>query len=324
MKLAIKHRFSSVKADWEKLYRLTPEVSPFLHPGAFAIAYRYFYPYYLIWRTVPTFAVFTDDAKVRAIVPLLKTKGKYCLFGDVNGFNECGLLYDDCAILPKVISLMRKRFGEVGFMKIDERSPISNYKGESAVVSNNVAIRFDENFDEYFKGLSKSVRQNIRTAYNRLRTDGYSISMKYFNRDNTIVTGGGNIPVNQLVDLYTKRHSERYGVATGCLKQWFLKHQSFATRYYIEAPNAFTSVLYINSGIVGFLSGLYNDKNLIVPRLSIDSQYRRYSPGLILICETIKHLQQNTSIRCLDLSLGEEQYKYQLGGQPHLAYRFNI
>lgn len=323
MKLVIMHRFSAVKADWERLYQLTPEVSPFLHPGAFSIAYRYFYPYYLIWRTIPTFAVFADDVKVRAIVPLLKSKGKYHLFGDVNGFNECGLLYDDCAILPDVISLLHKRFGEVEFMKIDERSPISNYKGEMTTVSNNVAIMFDEDFDEYFKGLSKSVRQNIRTAYNRLKTDGQSLSMKYFSSDNIKLYGGG-MPIDELIRLYIKRHSERYGVATGRLKQWFLTHQSFATRYYIEAPNAFTSVLYINSEIVGFLSGLHNDRILIVPRLSIDSDYRRYSPGLILVCETIKYLQQNAAIRCLDLSLGDEQYKYQLGGLPHLAYRFNI
>jgi hypothetical protein len=321
MKLVIKHRFSSVKADWERLYKLTPEVSPFMHPGAFAIAYRYFYPYYLIWRTIPTFAVFTDDVKVRAIVPLLKSKGKNRLFGDVNGFNECGILYDDCAILPQVISLLHKRFGEVEFMKIDERSPVSSYKGSTAKESKNVAIRFDDSFDEYFKVLSKSVRQNIRTAYNRLNTDGLLLSMKYFKPD---IAVREDVPINQLVDLYVKRHAERYGVATGRLKQWFLKHQSFATRYYIKAPNAFTSVLYINSEIVGFLSGLYDDKTIIVPRLSIDSEFRRYSPGLVLICETIKYLQQNTSIRCLDLSLGEEQYKYQLGGRSHLAYRFNI
>lgn len=321
MKLAIKHRFSSIKSDWERLYRLTPEVSPFLHPDAFSIAYRYFYPYYLIWRTVPIFVVFSDEFKVRAIVPLLKSKGKYHLFGDVNGFNECGLLYDDCTMLPEVISLLRRCFGNVEFMKIDERSPLSGYKGSKTKESKNVDIRFDESFDDYFKGLSKSVRQNIRTAYNRLNTDGLLLSMKYFKPD---IAVRGNVPINQLVDLYVKRHTERYGVATGRLKQWFLKHQSFATRYYIKAPNAFTSVLYINSEVVGFLSGLYNDKTLIVPRLSIDSEFRRYSPGLILICETIKYLQQNTSIRCLDLSLGEEQYKYQLGGRSHLAYRFNI
>lgn len=191
MRLTIKHRFSSVKADWERLYRLTPEVSPFLHSDAFSIAYRYFYPYYVKWRTLPTFAVLSDEFKVRAIVPLLKSKGKYHLFGDVNGFNECGLLYDDCTILHDVILSLRNRFGNVEFMKIDERSPLSVYKGATAKVSNNVAIRFEENFDEYFKELSKSVRQNIRTAYNRLKTDGHLLSMKYFNPGFAMCVGGG-------------------------------------------------------------------------------------------------------------------------------------
>lgn len=180
MKLSITHRFSSVKSDWERLYRLTPEVSPFLHPEAFAIAYRYFYPYYLKWHTLPVFVVCHDEVKARAIVPLLKISGKYRLFGDVNGFNESGLLYDDREVLTDVFSLLRNRFGVVEFMKIDERSPVSDYKGVSAKASSNVAISFGNDFDDYFKGLSKSVRQNIRTAYNRLNTDGLSFSMHYY------------------------------------------------------------------------------------------------------------------------------------------------
>lgn len=254
MKITITHRFSPIKADWERLFLLTPEVSPFLHPEAFEISYRYFYPYYLKWFTLPLFAVFSDGYKTRAIVPLLKIKGKFRLFGDVNGFNECGFLYDNVSVLPDVISLLLSRFGDVEFMKIDQRSPISNYKAATAKVSNNVAIQFGNDYDDYFKTLSKSVRQNIRTAYNRLNKDGNILSVKYFG-----LNRGEQLPVNKLIESYVRRHSERYGVTTSNLKRWFLKYQSFATRCYADASNAFTSVLYINSKIAGFLSGLCND-----------------------------------------------------------------
>lgn len=180
MKLSIKRRFSSVEKDWERLYKLTPEVSPFLHPEAFAIAYRYFYPYYLKWRALPIFAVFAYDAGIRAIVPLIKSRGKYRLFGDVNGFNECGFLYDDSILLPEIFKSLHEHFGETEFMKIDERSPLSVFRGDASRAFKNVSISFDDSFDDYFKTLSKSVRQNIRTAYNHLKTDGLSFSIRTF------------------------------------------------------------------------------------------------------------------------------------------------
>ena len=192
MKLLIKHRFSSVKNDWDRLYHVTPNVSPFLSSSAFSIAYRYFYPYYLLWHALPIFAVFTVNNLVRGIVPLIKYQGKYHLFGDVNGFNECGFLYDDSSILPEIMESLHNFFGEIEFMKIDERSPLSMFKGNNAIPSNNVAIWFDNKFDDYFKTLSKSVRQNIRTAYNRISTDGYTISMEYYLPGTGACVGGGN------------------------------------------------------------------------------------------------------------------------------------
>lgn len=36
-----------------------------------------------------------------------------------------------------------------------------------------------DSFEEYFDTLSKSMRQNIRTAYNRIRTDGLKYNMEY-------------------------------------------------------------------------------------------------------------------------------------------------
>ncbi len=73
-----------------------------------------------------------------------------------------------------------------------------------------------------------------------------------------------------------------------------------------------------------FLSGLFSEDSLIVPRLSIDKEYQRYSPGMLLVVETIKHLQANTKIRTLALSQGDEKYKYQLGAVEHLSYRFTL
>ena len=67
---------------------------------------------------------------------------------------------------------------------------------------------------------------------------------------------------------------------------------------------------------MGFLSGLISrdGTTVVIPRLSIDNQYRFYSPGYILLAETLHWLDSNTTCRCLDLSRGDEQYKIDMGG----------
>lgn len=309
--------FKSISASWKRLYDITTEVSPFLSYEAMKIAVKYFYPYYITRKCLPLFCVFSENDKVRAIVPLLRySNGKCQLFGDVNGFNESGILYDSVLILPECLQLLRERLGSVEFMKIDARSPLAKNIPAEAISTSNAAITFPKDYDEYFKGLSKSVRQNIRTAYNRINADGLSIEFRLYKEH--------ELPVDQVIDLYCQRHGQRYGVKTGRLKKWFLKSQSFATRYYRFAPNAMTFILYIDKQPAAFLSGLSAGNRLVVPRLSIDDKFRRYSPGMLLVIETIKFLQQHSSIEVLDLSQGDEAYKYQLGACQHLSYRFFI
>lgn len=41
-----------------------------------------------------------------------------------------------------------------------------------------------------------------------------------------------------------------------------------------------------------------------------------------MISESVKWLQRNTDINGLDLSRGDERYKYEMGGVNHMNYRF--
>ena len=55
---------------------------------------------------------------------------------------------------------------------------------------------------------------------------------------------------------------------------------------------------------------------IVIPRLAIDDQFRFYSPGYLLICETMKYLlENNSSIKNIDLCRGTEKYKTDLGEQ---------
>lgn len=87
----INHSFKNIRKDWARLYADMVNPSPFLHPSAFAIAHKYFYPYYLAHLMRPCFAVLREQDRVVGIVPMVKyLGGKYQLFGNSNGYNWGG------------------------------------------------------------------------------------------------------------------------------------------------------------------------------------------------------------------------------------------
>lgn len=310
--------FKPISKDWERLYNITPEVSPFLNPDAMSICIKYFYPYYIVRRCLPLFLLFYEQDSIKAIAPMLKySNGKMELFGFANGFNESGMLFESEEILPECIRLIKEKYGVAEFLKIDERSPLAVFAQQYTHSTSNAEIRFGNDFDEYFKNLSKSARQNIRTAYNRLSSDDNTVEIEVF-------SGDDKLPIDDIINLYSQRHEKKYGVKTGFLKKWFLKTQSFATQLYLHSPNALTFVLYVNGNMAAFMSGLSGNGRLIIPRLSIDETFKRYSPGMLLVVEAIKYLIKTTDIRVLDLSQGQEQYKYNLGAVEHISFKYRI
>lgn len=84
-------------------------------------------------------------------------------------------------------------------------------------------------------------------------------------------------------------------------------------------PNTFHALLFINGELASFMAGFmdHEQQKLVIPRLAIDHAFKFYSPGYVLLCETMRQLIANTAIRELDLSRGDERYKFDLGGQPY-------
>ena len=81
----------------------------------------------------------------------------------------------------------------------------------------------------------------------------------------------------------------------------------------------------ISKIIAAFWGGLINKSGdyIIVPRLAINDKYGWYSPGIVLINETMKTLE-NTKIKYFDLSMGTENYKLVMGGNIYETYNFVI
>ncbi len=272
-----------------------------------------------------------DDSDPVLIVPALVSSTNAELAGHANGMCELSPIYfkGTEGDLKRYLKFFFDASGyrEYLFTRIRgstrlSRTLIEGIEGYdiSATSKENVSIDFSNGYDVWFQSLSKNVRQNLRTAYNRLRKDGKDIHIE--------VSRGGRISrslMNRSIDIYIKRHDERYNVKTSALKSAYLRYFDFSTRALMKNPLSLHIYIYISGRIAGFCSGYMDRDSFTVPRLSIDNDFSRYSPGYLLINETIKWFGVNDrSIRFVDLSEGTEKYKLDLGGTVYKKIDYTI
>lgn len=314
----------AIKKDWIALQEKGGLHTPFQEYDYMQRTWKLFYPYYLKKKFVGRFYSFYDEGECVMIVPVAHyLKGRDAeLLANVNGLNYCDVLVADEKYVKPALAMMAKDYDTLSCSKVLERSLLYSAMKDSVDADrtmNNVCINFEDDYEAYNKSLSKSTRQNLRTAYNRLNSDGKELSFK-------VMFGGGNsFDYKPFIELYCERHAARYGVQTSGIKKWFLLHQSFATLNYTKNPRGLTMALCIDGQLAAFMSGMLGLKHeYVVPRLSINDEFGFYSPGMLLLNEAVKYFMKETEVRHLDLSQGEEPYKYKMGGDAHLSHSFKL
>ncbi len=329
MKLKVYYNIFKLRNDWERLSKENVSLTPF----------QYFnYNKNLFWdrwlnvfktRLVPVFVSISDSNKIIMIAPFLKTlRNNYFMLGDIQGCGLTDFIYsnslNDSQIL-ECISLLRNhcKYIHVGRLLCTSRFfEVYNRANEIGGTQRDILInvKFGDDYDEYYKALTKHVRQNLRTSYNRLKSDNIEYSFEVI--DNLSMTSA---IWNGVSNIYCKRQKDAYG-ASGVwmdMKNKYLKHDSISLRY---NDNLFCAILKYGNEIAAVLMGLinYEKTTIIVPRLAINTDFYHYSPGNQLVNECIKYLIEKTKVRNLDLSRGTEQYKYMMGGEEYQTVNFDI
>ena len=134
----------------------------------------------------------------------------------------------------------------------------------------------------------------------------------------------------QLISLYLERllgkyKRIRFGNTFYRLYKTFLyKHTFHDTVSLRQLGNSFHAVLYNEGKPMAFMAGYVDHKckRVVVPRLAIDFEYKFYSPGYVLIDQTMRHVAKETTIREIDLSRGTERYKTDMGGVVYHTLSF--
>ena len=326
------HFYSSpyqLKECWEELYSSSSIYTPFQSYNANECYFRV-YAFKGSRRQYKPLFVYHTDGKEHCIVPLLVHKREKIL----RNFSSFGPIdyYDFIASnnTEQYIRLVLREIMEyykdynIIFENIPENSILyalcSSLKQKKEICVHIHLEKF-HSADEYIQSLSKHQRQNIRTTYNRTLRNYKEIHMEAYGDDNPMP--------RKIHHLCTKMYDNRYAYKfLGAKNKLFIfirtiirKLQDPLNRIIKLAENNITYVLFYDDVPVAYLSGFYSkDKSIFyVPRLTCAIDFLTYDPGIILILETIKVLK-NGKVAYLDLTRGDEPYKYAMGGEEHFNY----
>lgn len=203
----------------------------------------------------------------------------------------------------------------------------SSLVGSTASDSDAVRLVLPSSTAEYSAMLSKSTRQNIRTAWNRARSDGVHLEVSISSELNAAEADAlAQLKRRREVNRHRRKSSAVDRVVAGARRAYFAS--MFASSE--EARQAMTRTsrpwvlrVHADGAVCAFAFGLADNlggsRTLRLLQVGIDEAFARYSPGLIglhhFIDEELEHGRPHWDV--IDFTRGEERYKFQLGGTSH-------
>ena len=205
---------------------------------------------------------------------------------------------------------------------------LATLPGADIVTENAVHVLLPPTMEQYRRQLTKSAKQNLRTARNRAEKDGVSLAVDVHRG---VVTPRER---QQLLDLRSARQRQRrLGARTGL----FSLRERLSVAYarllygnYDAVAHAMVSnddswLLRVMRGddVCAYAYGLTDERlgraTLRILHVSIDAALSRYSPGIQGLAAFLESQVQATrpDFSVIDFTRGNERYKYDLGGVDH-------
>lgn len=330
------YKIDDVKKEWEELYAANSNLTPFQDFFYCKCMMKYYKTHLLAKMKIPVFVrVFDAESKeLLLIAPLVKfvKKGFYGMYGDVRGCGMTNFIYRDSMTVAQMEECVKAILsfckGKLNVARLDENSIVNaavlNLFPKLEVTDfSMVGIGFPDNYDDYFAALSQNTRQNIHKIFNRLRRDEVDWQA------NVYMPTSSNPNYDDCLNTFIARQSECYNhgvMGIESLSRFKFRHMVHDTKSLRDSENSFCASVTINGKVAATMFGLVNldGTRVVVPRVAIDPAFKFYSPGLLLVSETIKWMIENTNIRYLDLTRGEERYKYTMGGVKYFTKYFKL
>lgn len=194
-----------------------------------------------------------------------------------------------------------------------------------------MTLPLGDDFEEYRKSLSKSTRQNIRTAFNRSAKDGIELSYEIKNSiddqtADTLMTIREQRLNKKISDMNANlsKKAQLYNIGRNAV----VKYASKPVDVMKEVQNCWCFIARCNGEIGAFFYSLYKPENKTVYLLlaGVEKKYEWYSPG---VTQLYQFMQDEISfgkknVEVIDMTRGNEKYKYQLKSLELVTSQFDF
>lgn len=318
-----------IKSEWEQIYSLG-YLSPFQSFEAQLIYQTHFYNYYRRWPLRAMYVVARSEDNIM-ILPItvcaLRRRVADYFYGSTVDYFDVLIGKKDTFLFNYVIQFLSHKFlgYQILFGRVHQNSILHELLSEEdiAIQEKCVSISIGKEYEEYYHRLSAHQRQNIRTSYNRIAKENIHVELRQFPHISHKLW-------HQCYRMYERRAMVHRGGHDSFFKACRIGLLIFSLRWrnlvnLMIRKTASFYILFFNDIPVAFMAGFFSNDGAVyyVPRLSANDDWAFYSPGIILVNETAKMLI-NSEVSVIDLTAGDEKYKYLMGGITHMRYTYSL
>lgn len=289
----------------------------------------------------------TQNSRVKIIAPLIvqkksvgikwlgRKKGIYFL-GIESYSDYMNLIYDDVeqSEIEVLMNDILKKFSDFTLILncVRDETIFSSWclsRGFSDNITTSAFVELPVNQEAYTKSLSKSTRQNLRTAMNRMKRDNLDYEMLVYGRiqNEELVNKLNRIHIQRIRNKNSKKDMDTLHFFSRYLHA---EYNEFLNRKYNiinnsmnRLENSIVVIVKLNNDIAGYLYGLRDDNAVRIMQNCYKEQYAFYSPLFRGAYDYILSvIAEDTDIKIIDFTRGDEQYKFKLGGKEHKLHNF--
>lgn len=283
-------------------------------------------------KFTPIFLLFTSAENV-CIMPIAVERRRkkvidFSVGGPIDYYDILCSSSDNTFLKDCIIKLKALYEGyDIVLSNINETSRLYSVLSQCEIIEAEPCVKIDfssSEYETYYQSLSKHQRQNIRTGYNKLHREGLNWRVERYDTNNPMPTADWN----QCLKMYEARCRMKNKSGSGFKQRivdWKNRHINLVNILIRRWDRVSSFVMYLNDIPVAFMSGMYNESHdtFYVPRLSCSNQYLRYDTGILMLNESIKILLTE-GISTVDLTRGDEMYKFAMGGGKHVNYAIRV
>ncbi len=328
----------SIQKDWERLDALAAE--QILNGGLSYMEYSFYQTY--VWNKFikdshrfsfkrSEYVVAMSDGKVELIVPLLTNPIKKHLKISTGRGRIAGIINIVCprhdeyghSVALAAIQFMREHYKgwKFHFNDVPVNSVFADVLTSMGYLNSergsyHIPLESFSNYDNYLSSLGKNIYKNIRKSYNHISTDGKKMALTLYTTKNP--------PSKRLLykiwELYFTRNLAWNNKKESTLQSIICRTRAFLnatigtqTKSILQHQESELYVFTIDGKLAAFMHCYTHGNHVLMPKLAIDITYSRYSPGIIMLQESLKELMSRGFID-FDMCRGDERYKTEVGG----------